>query len=260
MEPYGPPSPNGKRKLDDSETSDEPFRIDKKLQDMSEEEKRAYNRMMSARARKRQKETIAGLTEQIQEYMRRNGLLEQISNASAYISSMLAEENRLLRQYITENLGPGVGPPPINHFAIPQQGGMSSNPFVAALLEQLRGSPIDANTNQYSQHAQAPVPVAQPTFFCGLPTNDTRTSPQFPCSSPYEAQVARQSHLSPMIAPSIPAASLAQALANRRANSVSVQTNSIPLLQRLGSLVNLHGIARPQAPADKAAPMLPSKK
>jgi hypothetical protein len=235
------------------------------------------DRKMSARARKRQKETISGLTDQIQEYMKRNGLLEQISSASANIVSVLAEENRLLRLYIVEQLGPaGLGAsqagvaqqadgnnnPSVagivtqlqgNRSGFPQQidGGSNNNPFLTAIVAQLQGvNSSSLNTNPPLPSTQAAVTQQNP-FYDMLPTNEPWTS-HYPCSSPYEAQQGRQSHSSPRMAACIPAASLAQALANRRASSI--QFNLYPRLQRLCSVFNSHAAAEPKAGKKKAPP------
>lgn len=180
---------------------------------------------MSARARKRQKDTIAGLTSQIQDYIQRNGHLEQLSQAFASVSSALAEENRRLRQYIMMHPhSPGSNQP-----LVAPQGDSNLQLDLASILSQLTGTTRNAAPSQnQEQHAaiQRPIPqlpVQAPMDF--LPATVRMVSPaiQQVFSSPYEGQQAANPR---SVLASIPEVLLAQLLANRRASAGSTDSQA----------------------------------
>ena len=189
------------------------------------------DRRMSARARKRQKDTINELLCQTRDFTLRNGRLEQLGRAFASVSSALSDENRRLREYIvrlhsTGALHPHV-PPPVDN---------SLHTVLASILTQLAGLVSNSGTSQQPDHQAAlHGPISQQTIadvipeiarMVGLPIHQL-------LSSTYDGQQRAPSAHPTM--ESVPDFLLTQLLAHRRATmaaEAAVQPTSPAQLSR----------------------------
>lgn len=66
---------------------------------------------MSARARRRQKQTVADLSSQLQNLLNRNNHLEQQNRSIVGLAINVARENQILRNNILKQLGHGIDHP-----------------------------------------------------------------------------------------------------------------------------------------------------
>ena len=168
---------------------------------------------MSARARKRQKDTINDLIRQTRDFTQRNGHLEQLSRAFASVSSALSDENRQLREYIFRIHSSGSHYP----HALPHVDN-SLHTVLASIMSRLADLTNSSGTSQHPDHQAAKHgPVEQPTLTDAI-SNIIRTAGppiQQLLSGTYEAQ-QRAPTPHPTLS-SIPGFLLTELLAHRRA-------------------------------------------